>query len=99
MLNEFPNDNENASHEDELYNDALVEAYKSLYLKWIEGSQVIKKKRERIESLIPVKIRRMLIITELKQEVRRLNFELEKLNKFVRILNFKADKLDGILSM
>lgn len=41
----------------------------------------------------------MLAITDLKQDVKHLNFELEGMTKYVRMLNYKADKLDEIWSM
>lgn len=39
---EFPSDNEDIS-DDDLYDDALDETYKTFYIKWTEESQVIEK--------------------------------------------------------
>lgn len=62
------NDNERISDEDELYKGILIESYKNLYLKWTGESQVLKKKKERIETLLQEKkTRLMLTILELKK--------------------------------
>lgn len=39
--NIFPNNNENITDEDELYNDVLAKSYKTLYLKLTEEYKVI----------------------------------------------------------
>ena len=41
----------------------------------------------------------MLTINDLKQEVGRLNSELEGMTKYMRMLIYGYDKLDDILSM
>lgn len=53
--NFFPNDNRNISYEYELSDDALAEAYKIVYLKGIEESQVIENTKKIIETLIQTK--------------------------------------------
>lgn len=62
-------------------------------------SQVIKKHKKRIETLFQDKTRLMLTITELKQEVRHLNYKLEGLTKYVCVLSFGVDNIDTILSV
>lgn len=62
----FPDNNENVS-DDDLSNDALVESYKTPYVKWIEESQIVEGRKERIEVHLQDKNHRMFIIDELKK--------------------------------
>lgn len=51
--NAFPKDNRNVS-DDDLSDDSLIEAYKNLYLKWIEESHVAYKHKQNIEALTKI---------------------------------------------
>lgn len=55
-------DNDGDMSDDELYDNALAEAYKILYLKWTNESKVVEKQNERMETLIQEKIHIMITI-------------------------------------
>lgn len=66
-VNVFPSDNWNACDKDEVSYDAFAEAYKTIYLKCTEESQLIENNKERVEAILQYKTLLMLTIIELKQ--------------------------------
>lgn len=64
--------------DDGLSDDALVEAYKLLYLKWNEECKASEKQKENIEVLLQDKARLIATVSKLKEEVDHLNLQFRK---------------------
>lgn len=92
------NDNGDTS-DDDLSDDALVQAYKRLHLKWVKESQVVGKLKERIEALLQDENCPMLTISNLKEEVIPLNYKLDGMTKDVRMLHSETESHNEILGV
>lgn len=91
--------NDGDTSDDDLSDDAPVEAYRILYLKWNYESNADGKKNEIIEAILQEKNHLMLTISELKEEVNHLTFKLECMTKFVQVLNSGTETLEEIIGV
>ena len=85
--------------DDELHDEVLADAYKTIYCKWIKESQVLENKKTTIESLMEEKTRHLESIVKLNCEFGRLTSKLEKMTKSVKMLNAGTDNLDKIITI
>lgn len=73
--------NDDYTSDEDLSDDALVEAYKIMYLKWDDECKSDEKQKEKCEILLQDKARLMATISKLKEDIDHLNSKHEGMTK------------------